>query len=65
MSSEFDHDLAIQAAIRPIGGVMAEIGWHTTLGSLTEEQVKRLIETSAMQYQAERYGLKFPGQVPF
>ena len=65
MSSEFHHDLAIQAALRPIAAVMAEIGWHTTLASLTKEEVKRLIETAAVQYQAERYGLRHPGEVPF
>ncbi len=65
MTYEQAHELAIHATLRPVAAIMGEIGWHTTLASLTEEQIKRLIETAVLQYQAERYGLKYPGAIPF
>ncbi len=65
MTNEEAHELAIHATLRPVAAVMAEIGWHTTLASLTEGQVKRLFETAVVEYQAERYGLKYPGPIPF
>ncbi len=40
MTYEQAHELAIHATLRPVAAVMAEIGWHATLASLTEEQIK-------------------------
>jgi Family of unknown function (DUF6511) len=42
---------AIRAAMKPLAGVMAEIGWTTHLNELTEEQVLTLIEVAVGAFQ--------------
>ena len=60
-----DHELALQNTMVHLAATMAKIGWHTTLASLSEEQVQEIIEVSVTRYQAERYGMKNPGEIPF
>ena len=60
-----DHELALQNTLPHLAAVIAKIGWNTTFAAMTEEQVKEIIEISVTRYQAERYGMKHPGAIPF
>ena len=42
---------AIAAAMKPVGEIMEEIGWHTRLIELTEAQVLTLIEVAIGGFQ--------------
>lgn len=42
---------AIAAAMKPVGEIMEEIGWHTRLIDLSEAQVLTLIEVAVGGFQ--------------
>lgn len=55
---------AMRAALRPLGEIMAEIGWGTRFQELTEAQVLTLIEVAVGGFQDAMQATARQAQAP-
>ena len=53
---------ALRAAVKPLAGVRAEIGWPTPLNALTEAQALTLVEVAVGGFQDAMRACAAPGE---